>query len=225
MPAVFVYTGSVVRRGALVLLFVLAVAAIAGAAQRTLTASDIEAALRIGHTSIAADRARFHAPYRIPVSQPPVDFIEVVTPFRRVVIAADERARFGDRSFGQRQALELLSAAAGRFDFRVELTFHPLNTFVTMPEYGVVLVRDGMRIAPAVLERQPRFGLRVENLPPSIPVVGGLIPNSGSQPLLGGTLIAQFEGEALDAAGTVDVIVTDGPKELANVKIDLGRLR
>src|SRR4029079_12443309 len=114
------------------------------AAQLTLTPAEIEEAVRLGQTRIAADRTRFHAPYRILVTQAPVDYIDVVTPFRRVVLAADERARLGDRSFGQRQAIEMLNASHGQFDFVVELTFHPLNTFVTMPEYGVAVIRDGV---------------------------------------------------------------------------------
>ena len=210
------------HRLVLLLLFVLPAAS--GAAQLTLATSEIEEAIRLGQTRIAADRARFQAPYRVLVTQAPVDFVDVVTPFRRVVIAVDERARLGDRSFGQRQAIELLSAAGGRFDFVVELTFHPLNTFVTMPEYGVAVIRDGVRIGP-VVDRRPRFGVRVDDLPPSVPTPAGLIPNRGSQPMLGGTLIAQVDGQALDRAGDIDVVVTDGAKELARAKVDLRTLR
>jgi len=213
-----------VRRLALFLFLVLPAAAASRGAQLTLPTAEIDEAIRLGQTRIAADRARVQAPYRVLVNQAPVDFVEVVTPFRRVVIAADQRARLGDRSFGQRQAIELLSAAGGRFDFVVELTFHPLNTFVAMPEYGVAVIRDGVRITP-VVDRRPRFGVRVDDLPASIPTPGGLIPNRGSQPMLGGTLIAQVDGQLLDRAGEIDVVVTDGAKELARAKINLRTLR
>jgi hypothetical protein len=195
------------------------------AAQLTLTPAEVDEALRIGQTRIVADRTRFHAPYRILASQPPVDYVDVVTPYRRVALAADERARLGDRSFGQRQAIELLNVAHGQFDFVVELTLHPLNTFVTMPEYDVALVRDRGRLTPTALERRPRFGARVEDVPSSLPTPAGLIPNRGSEPMLGGTLIAQFDGATLDLMGVTEVVVTDGGKELARVKVDLGRLR
>lgn len=195
------------------------------AAQLTLTPAEVDEALRIGQTRIAADRTRFHTPYRILVSQAPVDYVDVVTPFRRVVLAADERARLGDRSFGQRQAIELVNAARGRFDLDVELTFHPLNTFVGMPAYDVTLFRAGTRITPATLERVPRFGARVDDLPSSVPVTGGLIATGRSQPLLGGTLVAQFEGNDIDARGTMEVVISDGAKQLARATIDFARLR
>jgi len=215
-----------VRSHAPLLLLLLLVASPAfRAAQLTLTPAEIEEAVRLGQTRIAADRTRFHAPYRILVTQAPVDYIDVVTPFRRVVLAADERARLGDRSFGQRQAIELLNTAHGRFDLDVELTFHPLNTFVGMPVYDVALVRAGAPIRPAALDRVPRFGTRVTDLPSAVPVPGGLVAAGRSQPLLGGTLVAQFEGDAIAAKGTMDVVITDGDKELARTTIDFARLR
>jgi hypothetical protein len=214
-----------VRRHALVLLTLVASAPAFHAAQLTLTPAEVADAVRVGQTRIAADRTRFHAPYRISASQPPVDYVDIVTPYRRVALAADERARLGDRSFGQRQAIELLNTAGGRFDFIVELTFHPLNTFVTMPPYDVALIRGRARLEPAALERRPRFGARVENVPSTLPTPAGLIPNSGAQPMLGGTLIAQYEGAALDLTGTMEMVVADGTRELARVKIDLGRIR
>jgi hypothetical protein len=214
------------RHHALLLLLALSLApAFPLAAQRTLTLADVDEAIRIGQTRIAADRARFYVPYRLNVSLFPVDYVEVVTPYRRVVLAADERAQLGERSFGQRQALELLKAADGQFDFVVELTFHPLNTFVGIPAYDVVLMRGGLRVAPVTLDRQPRYGARVDGLPPSLPVPGGRIPGGGSQPMLGGTLTARFGGDAIDVNGPMDLIVSDQGKELARVKVDLGRLR
>jgi hypothetical protein len=214
-------------RSRVCLLLVLIVTAAPGsrAAQRTLTLRDIDEAILLGQTRIDADRARFHAPYRLPVNQAPVDYVDVITPFRRVALSADEQARFGNRSFGQRQALELLTAADGQFDFLVELTFHPLNTFVTMPAYDVAVVRGGIRIAPSTLDRQPRFGTRVEGLPPAVPVPGGRVPTRGAQPMLGGSVIARFPGDAIDAAGVQDLVVSEQGRELARVRIDLGRLR
>lgn len=209
------------------LLFLLAMAAAIPlrAAQATLTLRDVDEAILIGQTRIAADRARFHEPYRIIVSQPPIDFVDVITPYRRVVLAADQQAQLGDRSFGQRQALELLRAAGGRFDVVIELTFHPLNTFVAMPAYEVTAVAGGHRVAAVSVDRQPRFGPRVDGLPPPAPVaIAGAAPR-GSQPLLGGTLIARVPGEGIDPTGTVDLTVSDEGRELGRVSVDLGKLR
>ena len=195
------------------------------AAQRTLSLSEVEEALRVGQTRIAADRARFHTSYRVLVGRAPVDYVEVVTPFRRVVLAAEQRAQVGDRSFGQRQALQLLTEADGQFDFAVDFTLHPLNTFIGMPAYDVALTKGSARVAPASLDRQPRFGVRVEGLPPPIPIPAGQIPGGQSQPILGGTVTARVKGEDLDPEGSMDLVVSEGGTELARVAIDLGRLR
>jgi hypothetical protein len=193
-------------------------------AQLTLSPREVDEAILIGQSRILADRTRFHAPYRITVGQAPVDYVEVVTPFRRVVLAADQRAQIGDRSFGQQKGLELLQAANGQFDFNVELTFHPLNTYVGIPPYDVTLVRGAMRIKPVTLDRQPRYGARVEGLPPAVPAPGTFIPG-GSQPMLGGTVIARFAGDAVDANGMIELVVSDAGKELARARVDLGKLR
>lgn len=223
MPAVFAYTGASLRP-ALVLIVLLTIAP-PRAAQRTLALPEIDEAIRTGQTRIAADRAKFHLPYRILVNHAPVDYVEVITPFRRVALAADERAQLGDRSFGQRQALDLLGSAGGQFDFVVELTFHPLNTYVGIPPYDVLLLRDAVRVMPATLDRQPRFGARVEGFPPALPTPGGRIAAGRAQPILGGTLTARFAGEAIDPAGVMTLIVSEQGAELARIPVDLGRLR
>jgi hypothetical protein len=211
-------------RPALVLIILL-LAAMPHAAQRTLALSEIDEAIRTGQTRILADRAKFHFPYRILVNQAPVDYVEVITPYRRVVLAADERAQIGDRSFGQRQALDLLGTAGGQFDFVIELTLHPLNTYVGIPPYDVMLLRDGARLMPAALDRQPRFGARVEGFPPALPTPGGRIATGRAQPILGGTLTARFTGDAIDPSGVMTLIVSEQGKELARTPIDLGPLR
>jgi len=195
------------------------------AAQRTLSLNEIEEAIRTGQTRIAADRSGFHVPYRITVGRPPVDYVEVVTPFRRVVLAAEQRAQVGDRSFGQRQALQLLTEANGQFDFAVDFTLHPLNTFIGMPAYDVVLMKRSTRVGPVSVDRQPRFGARVEGLPPPIQIAAGHIPGGASQPILGGTVTARFKGEDLDPDRSINLVVNEGDKELARIAIDLGRVR
>jgi hypothetical protein len=222
VPAVFTYTGRSVRP-AIVLLVLLAVA-LPSAALRTLSLPEIDEAIRTGQTRIAADRAKFHLPYRILVNQAPVDYIEVITPYRRVALAADERAQLGDRSFGQRQALDLLGSAGGQFDFVVELTFHPLNTYIGIPSYDVVILRDGVRVMPAALDRQPRFGARVEGFPPALPTPGGRIAGR-AQPILGGTLTARFAAESINPMGITTLVVSEQGNELARTTIDLARLR
>jgi hypothetical protein len=191
----------------------------------------IQEALDIANTSIERTRARFHADYRFVVGRAPVDFIEIVTPFRRLVLAAETRARTGNRMFAQREALEALKQDPERVDLYVELTFHPLNTFVGVPGYRVMLksTRAGAPpIHPSAIDRIPRVGPRVDGQPVYGPLPYPIPPRvpSGGEPLSGGTLIAAFDGRLLDPKGAYDAAVVDErDKELASVRIDLARLR
>src|SRR6185503_18987767 len=99
-------------------------------------------AIAIGQSRIEVQRARFHQAYRIRVDRPPVDFIEVVTPFRRVVLGAEASAQAGTRVFGERDALAAL-ADGNLLELIVDMTFHPLNTFQTIPSYDVALASTG----------------------------------------------------------------------------------
>jgi hypothetical protein len=196
------------------------------AVQLTLEPRAISEAIAIGQSRVEKDRRTFHAPYRVHVNTAPIDFIDIVTPFRRVALHAEARARIGDRSFNQRQAFELLGTAPAEVEVWVELTFHPQHTYVGVPAYRVALVDGrGVRIMPRAIVREPRFGARVDGEPLRIPVPGGLARAGVSEPMLGGTVMAQFDGRVLNTAGAYDVVVEDEKREMARVRIDLGKLR
>jgi hypothetical protein len=199
---------------------------LAGTVQTTLDPRAIGEAITIGQSRVERDRTRFHAPYRLAVNRAPVDYVEVITPFRRIVLAAEARAQIGDRSFGQRQAFELLAATPPDLELHVELTFHPLNTFVGVPDYTLSLVdpRTG-RIEPRSVDRVPRHEPRVDGMPLLRPIPGGVMLPRGGQPLLGGTIIARFDLRPLKPAAVYDAIVEDGGTELARTAADLSRLR
>ena len=105
-------------------------------------------AIAIGQSAFDADRLRFHAPYRVDVRLAPLDSLDVVTPFRRVVIASELRARAGDRRFGQRDGLAIADKYARQISVHAEFTFHPQNTLVLVPGYTVLYAyEDGRRNA------------------------------------------------------------------------------
>src|SRR6185436_15702486 len=110
--------------------------------------------------------------------------------------------RAGNRTLSQREALELLAAAPDQIDLFVEMTFHPLNTYIGMPPYQVQLVPAGagsVPIAPRALELHPRYGPRVQGLP--IPTIGAPAPG-GSEPVTGGTVVARFDARPLNPTGS-----------------------
>jgi hypothetical protein len=203
----------------------------AGAIETTLDRRAIEQALDIAHASIESNHLRFHADYRFSVIAPPIDFVEIVSPFRRLVLAAETAQQLGRRMFGQREALAALQPDPGRVEVYVELTFHPQNTFVNVPEYDVMLAPVSSRepaVLPATIDRLPRFGPRIEGSRYPFPYpypVGPRVP-AGTEPLLGGTLIARFDGRLVDPAGVYEVVVNDGAQEIGRTHpIDLRRLR
>jgi hypothetical protein len=213
------------------LLVVLGCAAGLAGFELTLTPRAMQEALSIGQSSIERTRTRFHADYRFAVGRAPVDFIEIVTPFRRLVIAAETSTRLGRRLFGQRESLEALKPDPERVELYVDFTFHPLNTFVGVPGYTVTLKPPTPGSAPipvSGLDRIPRFGARVEGQPVYTPLPYPIPPRvpSGSEPLTGGTVIARVDGRRLDPRGTYDVLVADErDTPLATVRVDLSRLR
>lgn len=201
----------------------------AGAIEVPLDYRAIDEALAIANTPLESTHLRFHADYRFAVNAPPVDWVSVVSPFRRVVLLAETEKRQGRRAFGQREALAALRPDPGRLEVYVELTFHPLNTFVGVPDYAVVLEAPGKApVAAADIERLPRFGPRLADTWYPFPYPyphGPRMPVSGAQTLEGGTLIARFPGDGLDPRGVYDAVVLNGQARLAQVRIDLARLR
>jgi hypothetical protein len=187
----------------------------------------IDEAIAIGDSRIEAVRTRYHQPYRTQVARPPIDYIDIVTPFRRVALLAEDRARAGDRPFGQREAIAALGDRSDVVEILIEMTFHPLNVFVGVPAYDVELApaSSATRIDPLQIGRIPRFGARVEGVPlPSAYPEAPRLPG-GSQPLLGGTIVAGYRAGALNPNGVYEVVVSEKGKELARARVNLGSLR
>ena len=201
-----------------------------GAVDLRLDPGTITQALSLGQTTIVSDLTRFHQPYRLDVSRPPVDYVEVVTPFRRIVLAAQARARAGDRRWGQRQAMELEAASPGQVDLYAEITFHPLNTFVLVPAYRMrIALASGGTMQPRNGSSMPRYGARVDGgLVPytPAPLPGGALPGR-SEPMLGATILASFDGEALAAACSrrCDAVIEEEGKSRVQVPLSLANLR
>ena len=219
------------RERLLIVALLVAVTAALPAVELTLTPRALAEAIDIGQSRLDATRRRFHQPYRLAIARPPIDYIDVVTPFRRVALAAETRARLGDRFFGQREARATLDAAPAQIDLLVELTFHPMNTYVGVPRYDVQLLAAATgtpaTLSTAAIERFPRFGRRTE--PPGITLpypyaLGTTIP-LGSEPLTGGTLVVHIDGSEAARQGLYDVIVSDAGKELGRARLDFRALR
>jgi len=194
--------------------------------EQTLDPRSLSDAIDMGQSRVDDQRSRLHALYHVEVARAPIDYIEVVTPFRRVALEAEARTRAGERLFGQRQALATLGTDPSRVDIVIEMTFNPLNTFVGVPAYAVTLqaVVDAPPLLPRQISHIPRFGARLSMARP-YPYSVGTPTQKGSQPLLGGTIVAMFDGLALDAQGSYVAVISDSGKELARARVDFAELR
>ena len=198
----------------------------ASAVQMTLDTRAIGDAIQIGQSRIDRERVRAHEPYRLKVARPPVDWIDVVTPFHRVILAAEARARVGNRLFAQKEAFAALAEAPNQIVLVVELTFHPLNNYVGVPAYTVTLTGPNSTLhQPLRIDRYPRFQARIETPTPELPIAGGAPVLGRGDPVLGGTLLVAFNATMLDPAGLYAVVIGEAGKELARVSMDLAKLR
>jgi hypothetical protein len=189
-------------------------------------------AVALGQSSSEGDRLRFHRPYRIEFARPPLDAIDIVTPFRRVVIAAEVRALAGDRRFGQRDGLELAARYPRQISVHAEFTFHPQNVMVLVPRYAVRwLTASGRRIDPAFVDSAPRYFPKTgPSSLPVFPAVAGIVPPSlpgRSQPMLGATVVAFFDGVELQKPEDParEVAIEEAGQQVARLPIDLTRVR
>ena len=208
---------------------ILATGAVSGF-ERSLNLPLINTATAIGESRVESVRTQYHRPYHLLVARAPIDYIDVVTPFRRIVLIAEDRARIGNRPLGQRETLAAAGDRVNLVEFVIELTFHPLNSYVSVPLYEVELASPQRttpppaRILPVQVIRTPRFGARVDGTPPLAPNIPLNVPGT-SEPMLGGTVIAGFDALVLEPAGVYEVVVKDQGKELARVRVNLGSLR
>jgi hypothetical protein len=195
----------------------------AAAYEPTLDLTAIADAIRIGESRIERTRVQFHQPYRIRVGRAPVDTIDLVTPFRRLVIAVEEHMRQGGRSFRQQDGQVVLAQHGPILDVIVGLTFHPHNAYVGVPSYEVALARAAPRtpVPPVRVERVPHSGPRLQAGPTASPYPG---PWDGGA-MLGGTVIASFETTRIEQRARYDVVVSERGKELARITVDLASLR
>ena len=110
-----------------------------------LTERDIAYALNIANGSAAA-RALFHAPYVVAIDDPAIEQLDIVTEFRRLVLAAERELETGNWMMGRggydakgRTLTDVLRPLAGQVSIRARLRFHPLNNYVTLPAFDILL--------------------------------------------------------------------------------------
>jgi hypothetical protein len=171
-------------------------------------------AVRIGRTSGRTAFSPFHDRYRIPIDDPVIREVEIVTEFRQVVLMTEEREGLGDATWDVDRARMAARSHRGRLDLILHLQFSPQNTYQSMPAYSVALYdRPGGAgtILPVGTTATPAY-------------VGGQ-PAPPGTPILAGSVRAMFDADRLDPHGRyLAAILLDG-REVRRVPLDLGSIR
>ena len=174
------------------------------------TPQDVERALAIAR---AQDRERdaFHAPYIKHVNIATVERVEVVSEFRRIVLAAQDRLLKGDRAFAHSvtRAHEANTPWKRRLSIVARLKFHPHNTYVAVPPADIVLRGAGADVIGVL--RDP-----ILSLPSAQP---------GDHVSILGAVVETVFDAATVGQGTREFVVRLEGRELTRVTFDLGALQ
>ncbi len=200
---------------------VLAVVALCAAAPRVqpfgtnIDAAAIGQAIALGRSIDPAARQRFHDVYVIHLDGPLLDRLEIVTEFRRVVLATEDRVRAGDIDWGPQQAADMLQPWRDKVTLILHVTFPPNNAYRTMPRFGIVLfgrpqAAAAGRLEPLDLLETPRY-LSGQPAPPGTPILGGIVQ-------------AIFAARNLDTRAVYLSGITFEGREVRRVEIDFGRI-
>lgn len=178
-----------------------------------LTQEDIQRATdlaRFPHTD--AERAQFHKNYTVVVNSPLVGYfvvetIEVITPFRRMELIAEEHARVNDlfARGGLHDAEEALKPFRDRVSVVIRLRFDLTKIIPGVPEADVTL--EGPN---------PAFPIGISD--------SGIYTRTGDQTwLVGGLVEAAFDVRDVGQA-TQPVVVRWNGKEVARAAINFGTI-
>jgi hypothetical protein len=110
-----------------------------------LTDRDYAYAMSIANGS-EGTRTLFHTPYVLAVNDPTIERLEVITEFRRFVLAAEDQLKAGNWMMARggydskgRTVRDLLRPLEGQVSLRARLRFHPHNAYVTLPPFDILV--------------------------------------------------------------------------------------
>jgi len=131
----------------------------------SLTGAEIERAMSLARAR-ETERTPFHHRYIVDLPGPVVTQIEVITPFRRLVMIGEDHVIRGDSMFtrGVRAAEEAIRSTRGIITIRATLRFNPLNTFIEPPPYTLaVSAASRGALEPIGTQVMPTFSVPFKN--------------------------------------------------------------
>ena len=178
-----------------------------------LSSASVADAMRLGRGT-PTEREQFHQKYRQPLVGSLSGDLEVVTPYRRVVLMTEEHVRMADVAWTPERAATALEPLRGRLTIGLHLRFDPRNAYQALPAVSVALLprgSAGSAILP-VDTRSAAVYVSGQPAPPGTPVLGARIEST-------------FSTSRLDPAGVYLVSIAIEGREAERVPVDLGRLR
>lgn len=175
------------------------------------TPRDVERALKLAQAP-EPQRAAFHKPYVLHLDHAELEQLDVITEYRRYVLAAEDQLRMGNWLFAQsvRDAQEKLKPWRERLTLVARLRFHPQNVLIGIPPYEIALRNPDL--APLNLTRTPINAL-----------LSGR-PGDFNAPLVGATLEAVFNSSTIGQTAGHAILSLEG-KQVASVTIDFSTLQ
>jgi len=178
-----------------------------------ITPGDVQRAITIAVSPKSA-RDRFHAAYRVRLNDAIVQDLEVITEFRRFVMASEEQlllgnwmlARGGFDSKG-RTLRDILKPYNGQVSIRASLRFHPHNSYRDIPPIEATISEPSF--LPLDVVRTPIWSNSADAVGP-VPLSGAVIETFFNA--------ASFHDRTFPLA-----IVFEG-KELVRVAVDFSKL-
>jgi hypothetical protein len=184
--------------------------------------TDIERAQQVAR-SRDRERAQFHSRYVFDLPGDTVTRLEVLTEFRRLVLATEDHLRIGDEMFsrGTRLAETAMAPTRGLTAFRCRLRFHPLNTYAVIPPYKLAL---GPAVAPGAPNESGAL-VPIDTIGAGEYSVPFKDRSSGKtvKTLIGATLDADLPASSIGQTLRPLGVVLEG-REIARIRVDFAHL-
>jgi hypothetical protein len=178
-----------------------------------ITPGDVQRAVTIAVSSESA-RDRFHAPYRIPVKDSTVQDVEIITEFRRFVMASEEQLLLGNWMLARggfdakgHTLRDILKHLQGQVSIRTSVSFHPLHSYPDIPPIETTIGEPSFLAVNVI--RTPIWSHNSDAIGP-VPLSGAIIETFFNAP--------SFHDRTLPLR-----IVFEG-KQLVRVPVDFSKL-
>jgi hypothetical protein len=166
-------------------------------------------AIALGNTRDDALYESFSRGYNLTLSDT-IDRAEIITEFRRAVLAVHDRAQRGEFATTERDVATAIAPYQGKISVIVQARLHPMNTYVNAPFYDLY-ISTGPASRPIAAEKVKRDAVLAQRT---------------SGPIVGVRLEATFPRPEIAAAPAPMLVLADDQANIVwQARLDLSRYR